>query len=36
VHVPKWSFLLLPLAAVVAAAAKEYPAMVRYWRIRRM
>jgi hypothetical protein len=35
VHVPKW-LLLLPLAAVVAAAAKEYPSLLRYWRIRQM
>ena len=35
-RVPAWLFLL-PVAAVAAAvAAKEYPAMVRYWRIRQM
>jgi hypothetical protein len=30
--------ILLPLPAVLAAAAvwKEYPALVRYWRIRQM
>jgi hypothetical protein len=28
--------LLLPLAAVGAAVWKEYPALIRYWRIRQM
>jgi hypothetical protein len=36
VHVRKWLFLLVPLAAAGAAAWKEYPSLVRYWRIRQM
>jgi hypothetical protein len=35
VYVPKW-FLLLPVVAFAAVAWREYPAMVRYLRIRSM
>jgi hypothetical protein len=36
VHVRRWLLALLPLAVAGAAAWKEYPALVRYWRIRQM
>ena len=32
----KWMVLLLPLGLAAAAAWKEYPAVVRYLRIRAM
>jgi hypothetical protein len=36
VRVSTWSFVL-PITAVLAAAVwKEYPALVRYWRMRQM
>jgi hypothetical protein len=35
VRAAKW-LLLLPLAAAGTAVWKEYPALIRYWRIRRM
>lgn len=35
-HLAKWPLLLVSLAAIGAAVWKEYPALVRYWRIRQM
>jgi hypothetical protein len=34
-YVPKW-MLLLPVAVVVALSVKEFPALVRYFKIERM